>query len=149
MSPHAAGQLLSDTENSNPKMTPIWHRKMKFYRLLKPFPAWAKGADCWRRCAPPPATPISRLSPGPAPPTFPSPQMWKNRWASPPGWGCRGWVRLEHRQHNYQARNQKVCVPHCFGIASIGPATLKEVGGYQEVLKCFLALLIKHQQVGD
>lgn len=40
MSPHTAGQLLTDTENSNPKMTPIWHRKMKFYRLLKPFPAW-------------------------------------------------------------------------------------------------------------
>lgn len=71
MSPHAAGQLLSDTENSNPKMTPIWHRKMKFYRLLKPFPAWAKGADCWRRCVPPPpATLISSLPPRPAPSTY-------------------------------------------------------------------------------
>lgn len=50
MSPHAAGQLLSDTENSNPKMTPIWHRKMKFYRLLKPFAARVEGADCWLRC---------------------------------------------------------------------------------------------------
>lgn len=91
MSPHAAGQLLSDTENSNPKMTPIWHRKMKFYRLLKPFPAWAEGADCWRRCVPPPATPISCLSPGPAPPTFLSPQMWESRWAWKPGWECQRW----------------------------------------------------------
>lgn len=58
-------------------------------------------------------------------------------------------LRLEHQQRNDLARNQKACVPHCFGIASVGSAKLKEVGGDQEVLKCFLALLIKHQQVGD
>lgn len=72
VSPHAAGQLLSDTKNSNPKMTPIWHRKMKFYRLLKPFPAWAKGADYWRRSVlPPHQAPSPDRLPAPPAPTFP------------------------------------------------------------------------------
>lgn len=119
MSPHAAGQLLSDTKNSNPKMTPIWHRKMKFYRLLKPFPAWAKGADYWRRCVPPPATPVSRPSPGPAPPTFPLPQTWQSRWASKSRKGFGGWERSISKILS-RTRNQKACVLYCFWVVSMG-----------------------------
>lgn len=35
MNLNTAGLVRLNSDSSNPKMTPMWHQKMKFYRLLK------------------------------------------------------------------------------------------------------------------
>lgn len=76
---------------------------MKFYRLLKPFPAWAEGADCWLRCAwrlwPP-----SLVCLWGCPTYFPSPQMWESKWIHK---GCGVWSS-ENKVPIYRKKRESV-----------------------------------------
>lgn len=146
MSLHTAGQLLADTENSNPKMTPIWHRKMKFYRLLKPFPAWAEGADCWLRCAwrlwPP-----SLVCLWGCPTYFPSPQVWESKWIHE-GWGARS-PGNKVSTHRRKRESVDTSLLLCDGFDQTGKSRMGH--GSRPYLNFMHPLLlpIKHPQVVD